>query len=119
MLIGVQVLIGILFTYLGICSIFNLRHTDKKFRHLNMPKWFQYLTGVTQLVGGIALLVGLKSVTFGAFGGIWLGGMLVVGVILRIRVNDTFVSLIPALLILLGLGLISIKHMGTIFFMYF
>lgn len=115
MLTIVQVILGLEFIYLSICSLFNLRNTDKKFNNLNVQVWFRYATGLTQLIGGICLIIGLKEIIIGLFGAIWLSIMLVVGIALRIKVKHKFASFIPAILILLSLNLIAIKNLIKIF----
>lgn len=115
MLTMVQAILGIEFIYLSICSIFNLRSTDKKFNDLNVQVWFRYVTGLTQLIGGLSLIIGLKEVIIGFFGAIWLSIMLAVGIALRIKVKHKFTSLIPAIVILLSLYLIAIKNLIKIF----
>ena len=115
MLTIIQVILGLEFIYFSICSLFNLRSTDKKFNDLNVQVWFRYVTGLTQLIGGLCLIIGMNEVVIGVFGAIWLSIMLVVGIALRIKVKHKFTSLIQAILILLSLNLIAIKNLIKIF----
>lgn len=111
MLFIIQLVLGVLFLYYGLCSILNLRNTNSKFQRLNLPNWFQIITGLTQIIGGGSLVIGVKIPVVGLFGGLWTSIMLVIGIILRIKSNERLKSMTLAFAILIGLGFIIIKNL--------
>ncbi|MDV2686796.1 DoxX family protein [Alkalihalophilus lindianensis] len=91
----IQILMGLLFVCLSILTLVGTKYTNKKFEQLGLPKYFRYVTGLVQFIGGSTMLLG--SIWYSnivILGGAWIAMTMVVGIVLRIRTNDSLQSML-------------------------
>lgn len=99
-----QIILGIMFTFLGVSSLIGAKKALDNFNHLGLPTWFRYLTGIVQIIGALSMFVGIWQSNFAAFGGLWLAITMIVGAALHFRIKEPFSTSVPAFVI----GLFSI-----------
>lgn len=95
-----QLILGLMFTFLGISSLIGTKKALENFSHLHLPTWFRIVTGIVQLIGAAGMVIGIWNSPVAVFSGIWIGITMLVGALLHIRVNKTFSQSIPALVVL-------------------
>lgn len=109
----IQILIGLVFVSLSFLALAGTNYTTRKLAQLGLPKYFHYVTGLVQLVGGSMLLLGiLWHSNFSIIGGAWLTIIMTVGILLRLRAKDSLLSMLPAIII--GILSLTIAISGTI-----
>ncbi|GIP41293.1 hypothetical protein J31TS4_45730 [Paenibacillus sp. J31TS4] len=64
---------------------------------MGLPSWFRVVTGLVQLVGAAILIMGYWVAEAVAWGGIWLGLVMLVACLAHVRVKDSFGKTSPAL----------------------
>lgn len=62
---------------------------------------FRALTGVLELLGGLGLLVGLYSLPILLFSSAGLALLMLAGTAVRIKIRDSFLSMLPAVFYML------------------
>lgn len=103
-LLGIQFLLGALFIYLSILTMVGTKYTKIKFEQLRVPRYFRYVTGFVQFLGGMFMLSSVWYSEIAILGGIWIAVIMLVGIVLRIRSGESILSTIPAIII----GLLSL-----------
>lgn len=66
-----------------------------EFKRYQLSK-YRVLTGILQLLGSVALFLGLKYTVLGIFGAAGLGLLMLLGFITRIRIKDSFLQSFPS-----------------------
>lgn len=94
-------LLGLSFLVTGFSKIFGAKMQVDAFRHLKLPQWFRLVTGFVQLMGVLALILGIWFQVWAALGGLWLAITMFFGVIAHVRVKDPISSSIPALVLMI------------------
>ncbi|WP_154835970.1 DoxX family protein [Staphylococcus pasteuri] len=101
----IQLILGVSFTVLSLANLSGNRNSKEKFKKLNMPIWFMYLTGTIQIIGGITMLVGIWHALVGAFSGFWIAMLMAGAVTVRMksgeRIKDVYLPLMIGFLALL------------------
>jgi putative oxidoreductase len=77
-------------------------HVDG-FNHWRLPQWFRVVTGIVEVVGAAALIIGYWELSWAAAGALLLGVTAIGGVLTHIRVKDSFKQTFMILL----LGILS------------
>lgn len=95
-----QVLLGLMFAFLGISSLIGSKKALENFNHLQLPTWFRMVTGVVQVIGAVGILMGIWNPVFRIFSGIWIGITMLVAVFLHVRLKEPFSQSVPALVVL-------------------
>ena len=67
------------------------------FQSIRLPQWFRVVTGVVQLVGCAALIIGYWYPGVAAWAGLCFGIMMVLAILLHVRVKEPFAKLAPAI----------------------
>ncbi|GKU76486.1 hypothetical protein L3i20_v208830 [Paenibacillus sp. L3-i20] len=62
----------------------------ESFKRWRLPQWFRVVTGVVQLVGAAALIIGYWEPSWTAAGALLLGFVAIGGVLTHLRVKDNF-----------------------------
>ncbi|MFC4713559.1 DoxX family protein [Planococcus dechangensis] len=109
-----QLLLGLVFVfvYLSLLTLSGADYTARKLTQLGLPKYFLYVTGLVQLVGGSMLLLGvLWHSNFRIIGGAWVAVIMAVGILLRFHAKDSLLSMLPAIMV--GILALTIAISGT------
>ncbi|WP_306439342.1 DoxX family protein [Paenibacillus sp. tmac-D7] len=69
-----------------------------------LPQWFLVVTGIVEFVGAAALIIGFWESSWAAAGALWLGVTAIGGILVHVRVKDSFKQTFPIVL----LGLLSL-----------
>ena len=86
---------GSCFLFYGFSCLFSKRMA-LEFERFRIPQYLN-LTGILQILGGLALLVGFRFLPFLAFlGAMGLSVLMLMGSVVRIKIKDNFVSSAPA-----------------------
>lgn len=85
----IQFILGLIFTILALTNLSGSQNAKVKFRKLNMPIWFMYVTGIIQLIGGITMLIGITRTVVGIFSGTWIAILMLGAVIVRIKSGES------------------------------
>ncbi|MFK7694962.1 DoxX family protein [Paenibacillus sp. HJGM_3] len=108
--IVLEALLGLMFLMGGLTKLAGQKMHVDNFNHWGLPQWFRSVTGLVELVGAIALIVGIWVPSWGAWGGLWIGFTMLVGVIVHLRVKDTFKQTFPAVLLTILAIVVAIIH---------
>lgn len=106
-----QIVLGLMFLFLGITSLAGAKKALENFAHIQVPTWFRYVTGLVQLVGAIGMIIGIWVPSYAFLAGIWLGITMLVGALLHVRIKDPFKETAPALVIMLLALIVSILNL--------
>ncbi|WP_141604551.1 DoxX family protein [Terrilactibacillus laevilacticus] len=98
-----QIILGIMFTFLGVTALAGAKKALENFEHLKLPNWFRIITGFVQLIGAICMIVGILVPRLAAFGGLWLTVTMIFGAFLHLRIKAPISTAVPAIVI----GIIS------------
>lgn len=105
-----QGVLALVFLNAGLGKIFGSKLHQETFRHLRLPQWFRFITGLVETVAVVFLIVGYWYNEFVFWGALMITAVGIGGVISHIRVKDSFKVLSPiAFLGVLGLVLASIS----------
>jgi len=75
---------------------------------------FRRLTGGLELLGGVGLLVGLAVTEVALVAAAGLALLMLLGIVARIRVRDTFLEILPASVLLVVNGFIALAAWGQV-----
>ena len=95
--IGLRILLGVVFLVVGMLKFF-AKPPAEEFKHFGYPRWFLTVTGIVEVLGGGAMLVGLKYPVMATLAALWLAITMVVAVITHIRVKDPIKATMPSIL---------------------
>ncbi len=87
------------------------------FETIRLPQWFRVVTGIFQLIGCAALIVGYWLPGFAAWAGLFFGLMMIVAALSHLRVKEPFAKLAPAIvtfIIAAAVFLLFIDDLGSI-----
>lgn len=73
---GVRIVLALAFAAAGAAKLAGMPQMVANFEAIGFGQWFRFFTGVVELLGVVLLLVPRT----GFFGGLWLGGTMVVAV---------------------------------------
>ncbi|WCK52600.1 DoxX family protein [Aneurinibacillus sp. Ricciae_BoGa-3] len=96
-----DILLALMFLFLGISAIVGAKKARENFQHLNLPDWFRLLTGVYQTIGAVGLVIGFWLPWFKGLSGIWIAIMMLVAIVLHLRVKEPFLQSVPAIVVFL------------------
>ena len=88
--IVLQSLLALMFLMAGLGKIAGSKMHVEGFKHWKLPQWFRIVTGIVELVGATALVVGYWESSSVALGALILGITGIGGIITHIRVKDSF-----------------------------
>ncbi|GAA0366803.1 DoxX family protein [Bacillus horti] len=97
--IVLQGILAFLFLTLGLQKISGNKLQVDIFKSLRLPQWFRIVTGWVQLIGVLALVIGIWLPWTAVFAGGWLGITMLVGSATHIRVRDPISKVIPSLVL--------------------
>ncbi|WP_276357620.1 DoxX family protein [Cohnella caldifontis] len=70
------------------------------FESIRLPQWFRVVTGIVQLIGAAALVVGYWYPGTAAWAGVWLGVTMAIAILSHIRVKHPVGKTAPAIVTL-------------------
>jgi putative oxidoreductase len=85
-----QSLLALMFLMAGVGKITGSKMHVEGFKHWRLPQWFRIVTGIIELIGAAALVVGYWESSWVALGALILGITGIGGIITHIRVKDSF-----------------------------
>ncbi|SEO72769.1 DoxX family protein [Paenibacillus sp. OV219] len=88
--IVLESLLALMFLMAGFGKISGSKMHVEGFKHWGLPQWFRIVTGLVELAGAAALIVGYWDPSWVAVGALILGITGIGGVITHLRVKDPF-----------------------------
>lgn len=88
--IVLQSLLALMFLVAGMGKISGSKMTVEGFKHWGLPQWFRIVTGIVELAGAAALIVGYWEPSWLAIGALIIGITGIGGTLTHIRVKDPF-----------------------------
>jgi putative oxidoreductase len=99
--IVLQSLLLLAFLMAGMGKVAGSKMHVEGFNQWGLPQWFRVVTGIVELVGAVALIIGFWEHSWAAVGALLLGVTAIGGVLTHIRVKDSFKQMFP--IVLLGI----------------
>jgi putative oxidoreductase len=93
-------LLGLMFVFGGWGKITGSQLHVDNFKHWRLPQNFRVFTGLVELLGGLALLIGIWVESWSAAGALAIAITMFVGIFVHLRVQDSMKLTFPAVLIL-------------------
>ncbi len=104
-----QAILGLMFLVTG--TIISSGKMADQFTRFGYPSYFNYLTGVTELLGAIGMVVGIWIPIVGILAGMLLGvTMLIAAFTLIVVARDPFKKAIPSIVLALLSFLVTFLH---------
>jgi uncharacterized membrane protein YphA (DoxX/SURF4 family) len=97
--IVVQVLVGIGFLLAGGPKLVNMKQSLQQRDHLGIVPWFWRLTGGLEILGAIALFVGIWYPLFAVAGGLLLAATMVGAFFTLVMRKDSFSHMLPVIVL--------------------
>jgi uncharacterized membrane protein YphA (DoxX/SURF4 family) len=85
-----QSLLALMFLIAGFGKIAGFKMHVENFKHWRLPQWFRIVTGIVELAGVAALIVGYWDSSWVALGSLILGITGIGGIITHLRAKDSF-----------------------------
>lgn len=99
-----QGFLAIMFLMAGFGKVTGSKMHVEGFKQWRLPQWFRVVTGIVEIIGAAALIIGYWESSWAAAGALLLGLTAIGGVLTHIRVRDSF----KQTFMILVLGIISI-----------
>jgi uncharacterized membrane protein YphA (DoxX/SURF4 family) len=103
----VKCLLAAVFVAAGGAKLYGVPMMVENFQHIGFGQWFRYVTGLLEIVGGIAILVP----TIAAVGALLLSCIMVGAVVTHLVIGG---SAVPAIVLLLLTAIVAFAHRGQI-----
>jgi putative oxidoreductase len=97
--IVLQALLALAFIMAGIGKMAGSKMHVDNFKHWRLPQGFRIVTGLVEIVGAIGLIIGFWEPSWAAAAGLWLGFTLFIGILVHVRVKDSFKLTFPAVIL--------------------
>ncbi|HXK33198.1 MAG TPA: DoxX family protein [Dehalococcoidia bacterium] len=105
-----QVILAFVFLGAGGSKVLGVRMQVDNFNVYGYPQWFRVVTGLVELTGAAAMLVGLLVDEVAVFGGVWLGVTMVGAVYTDLfRRGSAAYAVAPAILLVLALAVVALR----------
>jgi uncharacterized membrane protein YphA (DoxX/SURF4 family) len=82
----------------------------QEFERFKVPQ-FRTLTGVLEILGGLGVILGIYFPPIGILASLGLCLLMGLGVVTRVKINDTWLQCLPALFFCLLNGVIAALHL--------
>ena len=99
MRLGLSILSGVSFIFFGFACFFSNVFINEFYRY-GLSE-YRLIVGFFELLGGIGCIIGIFDKRILMLSTIGLSVMMILGVTVRIKINDTFIQTLPALLYLI------------------
>lgn len=97
------------FLYYGFNCLF-FQRIILEFKRFGLSDTQRIITGIAQILGSIGLLIGLKLPIFGVVASIGLTFLMFFGLLVRLKIRDSFIQSLPALLYLLIAAYLALAY---------
>jgi putative oxidoreductase len=102
--IVLQVILGVMFL-MAAFSKFGSKQQVEAFNHYGYSQGFRVVTGLVEVIGAAAMIVGIWYPLIATLAGLWLGITMLVATITHIRVKDPAkVTVMPVILLILAVA---------------
>lgn len=97
--IVLQALLGLAFLGAGFSKIAGVQMHVDNFKNWGLPQWFRVVTGLVEVAGAVALILGFWEPSWAAVAGLWLGFTMFVGILVHVRMKDSLKMTFPAIVL--------------------
>ncbi|TVX99697.1 DoxX family protein [Cohnella terricola] len=105
-----QAILGLAFLGAGLSKLAGAKMHVDNFNHWKLPQWFRIVTGLVEVVGAAALVVGYWEPSWASAGALWLAVTMLGGILVHVRVKDSLKLTFPSIvLFILPVGLFLIR----------
>ena len=94
LMIGVQVVLGLLFVSIGSMTVAGMRTYVENFRRFGYPQWFRSVIGALEVLGGLGLLIGVWLTWLAALASLGLTLVMLGAVVTLVRARESWQKLI-------------------------
>lgn len=94
-----QGVLAIMFGFAGFGKVVGMQMHVDNFNHWKLPQWFRVVTGLIEVIGAAALVVGYWGASWAAAGSLLLGIVAIGGILTHLRVKDSFKQVSAILLL--------------------
>ncbi|MEC1179657.1 DoxX family protein [Metasolibacillus meyeri] len=95
----VQAILIVIFLFSGVGKVYGSLMHIQNFTRLQLPQWFRVVTGITQLIGAMGLIVGYFYSQWATIAGIWLAIIMLGAIFAHIRIKDSFKQTLAAIVL--------------------
>jgi putative oxidoreductase len=105
-----EILLGLAFLMGGAPKIFGIKSQVDGFKEMGLPQWLRVITGLVEVVGVIAIIIGFWEPSWSAWAGIWLGFTMLCAVAVHIRAKHSFAKALPAAILMILAIAVALIH---------
>ena len=80
---------------------FGAKQQVEGFNHYGYPQWFRIVTGIVEVIGGAAVIIGIWYPVIATLAGLWLGITMLGALFTHIRVKDPGKIAAPSIILLI------------------
>jgi putative oxidoreductase len=106
----IECLLALMFLVGGLSKTLGSKAQVEGFKKFRLPQWFRVITGLMELLGVAALVIGLWEVSWAAWAGIWFGIMMLCAVAVHLRTKDPFSKFLPAIIMMILAVSVTLLH---------
>ncbi|CAM3394771.1 DoxX family protein [Paenibacillus lupini] len=114
--IVLQSLLILYYAFSGGAKISGAKYWVDIFKNLEIPQWFRVVTGIVQLVGAAALIMGYWYDWMIVWAGIWLGITMLLACLAHLRVKDPINKTAPAIVFAVLIIILTAINSDGLFF---
>jgi len=97
--IVLQSLLALAFVGAGISKLAGVKAHVDNFNHWGLPQWFRIVTGLVEVAGAAALVVGYWEPSWAAAGALWLAVTMLVAILVHVRIKDSLKLTFPSIVL--------------------
>jgi putative oxidoreductase len=97
--IVLEALLGLTFLMGGVGKLQGPKSVVENFKKWGLPQWFRVVTGLVELVGAIAMILGIWEPSWAAAAGLWLGITMFGAILVHVRIKDSLKLTFPAIIL--------------------
>ncbi|WP_053373600.1 DoxX family protein [Paenibacillus sp. FJAT-27812] len=112
--IVLQGLLGLAFLMAGIGKVGGLKMHVDHFKLWGLPQWFRVVTGLVELIGAAALILGIWEPSWAAAGSLLLGVTMIGAILVHIRLKDKAKETMPSVVLFILAAVIFIIQYGEL-----
>jgi putative oxidoreductase len=94
-----QVVLGLLFLFIGSLTVVGMKALVENFRHFGYPQWFRVVTGSLEALGGAGILIGIWMPLLAELASAGLTLVMLGAVFTHVRVRDPLKKVAPAIVL--------------------
>lgn len=96
LVLAAQIISAVSFLWYGASCLFS-KHMVTEFQRYRLSPW-RKLTGILQLLGSLGLIIGFYHPGIAMISGLGLAIMMLFGIMARIRIHDSLIQTLPAVI---------------------